>query len=66
MKFTHPDSEFNSAIEKAIHTNVITRDEYHKILTLFGRDLEFDAHEKRLLDHIQGIMGTGQLNNPQG
>jgi hypothetical protein len=56
MKFTQSDSEFNLMIEKAIHKNVITRHEYQKIMTLPGKDLKIEAHEKRLLRHLQGLM----------
>jgi len=56
MKFTQPDSAFDSMIEKAIDKNVITRHEFQKIMTLSGKDLTIEAHEKRLLSHFQGLM----------
>ncbi len=56
MQFTQPDSEFNLMIGKAIHNNVITRHEFQKIMTLSGKDLKIEAHEKRLLYQLQGLM----------
>jgi hypothetical protein len=56
MKMPQPDSEFHLMIEKAIHRNVITRHEFQKIKTLSGKDLKIEAHEKRLLCLLQGLM----------
>ena len=62
MKFTQSDSEFNLMIEKAIHKTIITQPEYEKIVMLSDQDLMIEAPEKRLLDHLQGLMGSLPAN----
>ena len=65
MEMTQSDSAFNLMIEKAIHKNIITRHEFQKIKTLSGQDLKIDAHEKRLLSHLQDLMGNGPTKKGQ-
>ena len=65
MEITQSDSAFSLMIEKAIHKNIITRHEFQKIKTLSGQDLKIDGHEKKLLCHLQGLMGNGSTNKVQ-
>jgi hypothetical protein len=65
MTFTQPDSGLTSMIEKAIHENIITQPEYEKIVMLSDQDLMIEAPEKRLLDHLQGLMGNRSINKVQ-
>ncbi len=52
-------------IKNAIHKNIITQPEYEKIVTLSDQDLMIETHEKRLLDHLQGLMRNRPLNKDQ-
>ena len=45
-------------IKNAIHKNIITQPEYEKIMMLSEQDLMIEISEKRLLDHVQGLMGN--------
>jgi len=65
MKFIQPDSEFSLMIEKAIHKNIITQPEYEKIGMLSDQDFMIGTPEKRLLDHLQGLMGNRSINKVQ-
>jgi hypothetical protein len=65
MNFTQPDLGLKSMIEKAIHKNIITQPEYEKIVMLSDQDLMIGTPEKRLLDHLQGLMGNRSLNKVQ-
>ena len=65
MNFTQPDLGLNSMIEKAIHKNIITQPEYEKIVMLSDQDLMIGTPEKRLLDHLQGLMGNRLLDKVQ-
>ncbi len=52
------EAELQSVIKNAIHKNIITKPEYEKIVTLSDQDLMIETPEKRLLDHLQGLMGN--------
>jgi hypothetical protein len=51
------EAELKSMIKNAIHKNIITQPEYEKIMMLSEQDLMIEISEKRLLDHVQGLMG---------
>ncbi len=52
------EAGLQSMIKNAIHKNIITRPEYEKIVMLSDQDLMIETPEKRLLDHLQALMGN--------
>ncbi len=52
------EAGLQSMIKNAIHKNIITQPEYEKIVTLSEQDLMIETPEKRLLDHLQDLMGN--------
>ncbi|MFO7749291.1 MAG: hypothetical protein R6V54_04275 [Desulfobacteraceae bacterium] len=52
------EAGIESMVKNAIHKKIITQPEYEKIVGLSDQDLTIGTSEKRLLDHLQGLMGN--------